>query len=57
MSRMEHQARFITMLQEFTGKVPAVYASQKEFFINSLRRMAGRLVDLKRETLREICPA
>lgn len=55
MSRIEHQIMFISMLREFTGKVPAVYASQKEFFINSLRRMSEHLVDLKRETLKEIC--
>jgi len=46
---------FIAMLREFTGKVPAVYANQKEFFINSIRCMSERLVDLKRETLRETC--
>jgi len=55
MSRMEHQVRFIATLREFTGKVPAVYASQKEFFINSLRSMSEHLFELKRETLMETC--
>lgn len=55
MSRLDHQVMFISMLREFTGKVPSVYASQKEFFINSLRRMSEHLLDLKRETLAETC--
>lgn len=55
MFKLDHQVRFISMLREFTGKVPAGYANQKEFFINSLRCMSEHLVGLKRETLTEAC--
>jgi|GEM_PF-397588 len=57
MAKTEHQIRFITRLGEFTGRVPAVYTDQKEFFISSLRSMSEHLVDLKRETLNEACAA
>ena len=53
MSKIEHQIMFIARLREFTGKVPVAYSSQKEFFINSLRRMSEHLVDLKKATLSE----
>ena len=44
---------FIAGLREFTGKVPVAYSDQKEFFINSLRRMSEHLLDLKKATLEE----
>ncbi len=55
MAKLEHQVLLITRLKEFTGRVPAAYANQKEFFINCLHSMSEHLVDLKRETLREAC--
>ena len=57
MAKIEHQIIFITRLREFTGLVPAAYASQKEFFVNSLRSMSEHLLDLKKETLEEACRA
>jgi hypothetical protein len=55
MPKLEHQVRLVSALRAFTGKRPPFYASEKEFFLISLRDMGEYLGDLQRETLKETC--
>jgi hypothetical protein len=54
-TKTEHQIRLIAMLRDFTGKMPAAYGSQTEFFIVSLYSISEHLTELKAATLRETC--
>ena len=55
MAKMEHQFLLISGLQTFTGKVPAVYTNQKEFFFTSLQNISENIIGLKKETLKDAC--
>jgi hypothetical protein len=55
MAKLESQARLVNALRGFTGKLPACYASEKEFFLVSMGDMEEYLRDLQRETLAEVC--
>jgi len=44
MTKMEHQFLLISGLQTFTGKVPAAYANQKEFFFTSLQNVSENII-------------
>jgi hypothetical protein len=54
MAKLESQARLVTALRAFTGKLPECYASEKEFFLVSLGDMEEYLRDLQGETLAEV---
>ncbi|HBB66683.1 MAG TPA: hypothetical protein DCZ93_05170 [Elusimicrobia bacterium] len=55
MAKLENQARLVNALRAFTGKMPACYASEKEFFLVSLQDLAEYLGELQQETLKETC--
>jgi len=55
MTKMMHQLLLVSGLQIFTGKVPAAYANQKEFFFTSIQNISESLIDLKKETLKDAC--
>ena len=53
MAKLESQTRLVNALRVFTGKLPACYASEKEFFLVSMGDMEEYLRDLQSETLAE----
>jgi len=55
MAKLEHQARLVNALRMFTGKLPACYANEKEFFLLSLQDLSEYLRELQGETLKEAC--
>ncbi|HBA62137.1 MAG TPA: hypothetical protein DCZ92_15250 [Elusimicrobia bacterium] len=55
MPKLENQARLVTALRAFTGKLPPGYADEKEFFLTSLQTMTEYLSDLQKETLQDLC--
>jgi len=55
MAKTTHQLLLVRGLQIFTGKVPAAYANQKEFFFTSIQNISESLMDLKKETLKDAC--
>ena len=55
MTKIENQARLVIALKAFTGKLPASYVNETEFFLVSLQDMAEYLADLQKEALKASC--